>query len=163
MATIIQDDLSKLGMNIHVVPLEFRAVLDRVFQTYDYEAAVMGLGGGDADPNPEMSVWLSNGGTHLWHLGETKPSTEWEAQIDQLMQKQMVEIKYSKRKQLYDQVQEIIAQNLPYVFLATPNILVGAKNNLANFQPAILDPNTLWNVEQLYFRQENGSNTGAEP
>ena len=25
MATIIQDDLSKLGMNVHVVPLEFRA------------------------------------------------------------------------------------------------------------------------------------------
>ena len=49
MAAIIQDDLSKLGMNVHVVPLEFRAMLDRIFQTYDYEAAIMGLGGGDAD------------------------------------------------------------------------------------------------------------------
>ncbi|HTE88638.1 MAG TPA: hypothetical protein VK639_06765, partial [Terriglobales bacterium] len=153
MATIIQDDLSKLGMNVHVVPLEFRAVLDRVFQTYDYEAAVMGLGGGDADPNPEMNVWLSSGGTHLWHLGETKPATDWEDQIDQLMKKQMVELKYSRRKHLYDQVQEIIAANLPYIFLATPDILVGAKKNLANFKPAILEPSTLWNVEQLYFRQ----------
>jgi len=75
MATIIQDDLSKLGMNVHIVPLEFRAVIDRVFQTYDYEASIMALGGGDADPNPEMNVWLSSGGTHLWHLGETKPAT----------------------------------------------------------------------------------------
>ena len=33
----------------------------------------------------------------------------WEAQIDQLMQKQMVELNYGKRKQLYDQVQQIIA------------------------------------------------------
>ncbi len=33
MATIIQDDLSQLGMDVHVVPLEFRAVVDRVFQT----------------------------------------------------------------------------------------------------------------------------------
>ena len=154
MATIIQDDLSKLGMNVHVVPLEFRAVLDRVFQTYDYEAAVMGLGGGDADPNPEMNVWLSSGGTHLWHLGEAKPATEWEAQIDQLMKKQMVELKYGQRKRLYDQVQQIIAANLPYIFLATPDILVGAKKNLANFKPAILEPSTLWNVEQLYFRQD---------
>jgi peptide/nickel transport system substrate-binding protein len=153
MATIIQDDLSKLGMNVHVVPLEFRAVLDRVFQTYDYEAAVMGLGGGDADPNPEMNVWLSNGGTHLWHLGETKPATVWEDQIDQLMKQQMVELRYSRRKHLYDQVQEIIAGNLPYIFLATPDILVGAKKNLANFKPAILEPSTLWNVEQLFFRQ----------
>ena len=151
MATILQDDLSQLGMDVHVVPLEFRAVVDRVFNTYDYEASIMGLGGGDADPNPEMNVWLSNGGTHLWHLGETKPATDWEAQIDKLMQKQLVELKYKARKHLYDQVQEVIAANVPYVFIATPNILVGAKKKIGNFKPAILDPNTLWNVEQLYF------------
>ena len=162
MATIIQDDLSKLGMNVHIVPLEFRAVIDRVFQTYDYEASIMALGGGDADPNPEMNVWLSSGGTHLWHLGEDKPATEWEAQIDQLMQKQMVQLNYKERKKIYDQVQEIIAANLPYVFLATPNILVGAKKNLANFKPAILEPTMLWNVEQLYFLSGNASASGAK-
>ncbi len=162
MATIIQDDLSKLGMNVHVVPLEFRAVLDRVFRTYDYEASIMGLGGGDADPNPEMNVWLSNGGTHLWHLGESKPATDWEAQIDQLMQRQMVKLKYKERKHLYDEVQEIIANNAPFVFLATPDILVGAKKNLANFKPAILDPNTLWNVEQLYYSSGNAVHSGEK-
>ena len=61
MATLIQDDLSQLGMQVHVVPLEFRALIDRIFQSFDYEAAVMGLGGGDADPNPEMNVWTSSG------------------------------------------------------------------------------------------------------
>jgi len=162
IATMIQDDLSQLGMEVHVVPLEFWALLDRVFQTFDYEAAVMGLGGGDADPNPEMNVWLSSGSTHLWHLGETKPATDWEAQIDQLMQKQMVELNYGRRKRLYDQVQETIAANLPYVFLATPNILVGAKKNVENFKPAILEPITLWNVEQLYLRQESGAAAGAK-
>lgn len=151
MATIVQDDLSKLGMNVHIVPLEFRAYLDRIFQTYDYEAAIMGLGGGDADPNPQMNVWLSNGGTHIWDLEEKEPATPWEAQLDQLMENQMVELSYRKRKQLYDQAQEIIANNLPFVFLATPDILAGAKNSLGNFQPAILEPSTLWNVEQLYF------------
>ena len=162
MATLIQEDLRQVGMNIQVVPLEFRAVIDRMFQTFDYEASIMGLGGGDADPNPELNVWLSSGGTHLWHLGETKPATEWEAQIDQLMQKQMVELKYKARKQLYDHVQEIIAGNLPYIFLATPDILVGAKTNLANFRPTILEPTTLWNVEQLYYLPGNGSPPGAK-
>ena len=114
-------------------------------------------------PIPEMNVWLSSGSTHLWHLGETKPATDWEAQIDQLMQKQMVELNYARRKRLYDQVQQIIAANLPYVFLATPNILVGARKNLANFKPAILEPTTLWNVEQLYFRQASGVAAGAKP
>jgi len=73
-----------------------------------------------------------------------------------------VQLNYKSRKQLYDQVQEIIAANVPYVFLATPNILVGAKKNLANFKPAILEPTTLWNVEQLYFLSGNGSASGAK-
>jgi peptide/nickel transport system substrate-binding protein len=163
MATLIQDDLSKLGMSVHVVPLEFRAVLDRVFQTYDYEASIMALGGGDADPNPEMNVWLSSGGTHLWHLGESKPATDWEAQIDQFMQKQMVQLKYKERKHLYDEVQATVAANVPFIFLATPDVLVGAKRHLGNFKPAILDPNTLWNVEQLYFLPGNGAAAGGKP
>ncbi len=163
IATLIQDDLGQLGMDVHVAPLEFRALLDRVFQTFDYEAAVMGLGGGDADPNPEMNVWLSNGSTHLWHLGETKPATDWEAQVDHLMQKQMVELNYGRRKHLFDQVQEIISANLPYIFLATPDILVGAKKIVGNFKPAILEPNTLWNVEQLYLQPASGAPGGAKP
>jgi peptide/nickel transport system substrate-binding protein len=156
MATIIQDDLGKLGMNVHAVSLEFRALLDRVFQTYDYEAVIMGLGGGDADPNPEMNVWLSNGSTHLWRLGENKPASAWEAELDQLMQKQMVERNHSKRKQLYDRAQQIIGQNLPFIFLATPNVLVGARSDLGNVKPALLEPNLLWNVEELYLRAATG-------
>jgi hypothetical protein len=40
------------------------------------------------------------------------------------------------------------------IFLASPDILVGAKNTIANFHPAVLEPYTLWNVEQLFFRSE---------
>ena len=152
MATLIQDDLAHLGMQVHVVPLDFRAMLDRVFQSFDYEAAIMGLGGGDPDPNPEMNVWLSNGATHLWHLAETQPATAWEREIDMLMQQQMVTLSYTKRKRLYDRVQELIAENLPFIFLATPDVLVGAKTGVGNFHPAVLDDYTLWNLDQLYLR-----------
>ena len=156
MATLVQDDLSHLGMQVHVVPLDFRAMLDRVFQSFDYEAAIMGLGGGDPDPNPEMNVWLSNGATHIWHLNEAKPATPWENEIDQLMQEQMVTLSYAKRKRLYDRVQELIAQNLPFIFLATPDVLVGAKGQIGNFHPAVLDHYTLWNADELYLRQNSG-------
>jgi peptide/nickel transport system substrate-binding protein len=152
MATLIQDDLSKLGMKVHVVSLEFRAMVDRLLNTHDYEAAVMGLVTGDADPTPEMNVWLSSGETHLWHPEQAKPATEWEAEIDRLMQQQMTTLDYLKRKRLYDRVQEIIAENVPVICLASPNILVGAKDRVGNFRPAILDPYVLWNVEQLYVR-----------
>jgi peptide/nickel transport system substrate-binding protein len=150
MATLIQDDLKQLGMNVHIVSLEFRAMVDRLLNSNDFEAAIMGLGGGDADPNSEINVWVSSGGTHLWHTNQTQPATPWEAEIDKLMQQQLVTLDYQKRKKLYDRVQEIIAEDLPVICLASPNILVGAKDRIGNFQPAILDPYALWNVDQLY-------------
>lgn len=152
MATLLQDDLAHLGMSVHVVPLEFRALINRVFQSFDYEAAIMGLGGGDADPNPEMNVWMSNGTSHLWNLGETKPATPWEREIDELMQQQMVTLDYKTRKQLYDRVQQLVAENLPFIFLGTPDILVAADSRVGNFHPAVLDPCTLWNADELYVR-----------
>jgi peptide/nickel transport system substrate-binding protein len=161
MATLLQDDLSHLGMQVHVVPLEFRAYIDRVFQSFDYDAAIMGLGGGDADPNPEMNVWAFAGTSHLWHLGETRPATDWERELDQLMQKQMVTLDYAKRKQLYDRAQQLIAENLPFIFLGTPNILAGANSRVGNFHPAILDPYTLWNADELYVRGPAQENAGV--
>ncbi|MGC2419699.1 MAG: hypothetical protein WA434_18290, partial [Candidatus Acidiferrales bacterium] len=152
IATLIQDDLSHLGMNVHVVSLEFHTMVDRLLNSHDYEAAIMGLASGDADPTAEMNVWMSNGDTHLWHPNESKPATPWEAEIDRLMQQQLVTLDYAKRKRLYDRVQEIIAGNLPVICLVSPNILVGASDRVGNFQPAILDPYTLWNIDELYVR-----------
>ena len=154
MATLIQADLKELGMDVQVVPLEFRALVDRVFQTFDYDASILGLGGGDADPNAEMNVWLSSGSNHLWRLGQQKPATPWEAEIDALMEKQLVTLDYRERKRLYDRVQAIVAEQLPFIFLAAPHILVGARADLGNFQPAVLDHYTLWNVERMFLRSE---------
>lgn len=150
MATLIQDDLAKLGMNVHVVSLDFSAMVDRLLNSFDYEAAIMGLASGDADPESEMNVWLSSGGTHLWDLTESKPATPWEAEIDQLMNQQQVTLNYTRRKRLYDQVQEIVSQELPIICLASPHVLVGAKNRIGNFHPAILEPYVLANVDELY-------------
>ena len=152
MATIIQDDLSQLGMTVQVVPLEFHAMVDRLQNSYNYEAAIMGLVSGDADPTSEMNVWLSSGETHLWHPNQDKPATPWESEMDQLMQEQLVTLDYEKRKRLYDRVQEIVAEDLPVICLVSPNILVGASNQVGNFRPGILVPYALWNVEQLYIQ-----------
>ena len=113
MATLIQADLKQVGINVQVVPMEFRAQLDRVVQTHDYDTAIMALGSGDVDPTAEMNVWLSTGGTHLWHLGEKQPATSWEAEIDRLMRAQETEMDPKKRKRDYDQVQQIVAAQMP--------------------------------------------------
>jgi peptide/nickel transport system substrate-binding protein len=160
MATLIQDDLKNLGIHVQPVSLEFRAVVDRVLNTRQYDACILGLGSGDTDPNSEVNVWLSNGGSHLWNPGQKEPSTPWEGQIDDLMRRQMTTLDHRERKRLYDRVQQIAGEQLPLICLASPNILVAARRELGNFRPAVLDHYTLWNVEQLYWRSVR---SGREP
>jgi ABC-type transport system substrate-binding protein len=73
------------------------------------------------------------------------------------MEQQLEAPQYEQRKKAFDRVQEILADNQPMIFLASPDILVGAKNSIGNFHPAALEPYVLWNVEQLYFRSTSGS------
>jgi len=157
MATLVQDDLKQLGIRVQVVPLEFRSLVDRVTQTKDYDACLLGLVSFDADPNSDMNVWLSSGGMHLWNPSQAHPGTPWETEMDRLMVAQLTETNNERRKRLYDRVQEILAENQPMIFLASPDILVGAKNTIGNFHPAVLEPYVLWNVEQLYLRNGPGN------
>lgn len=155
MATLLADDLKQLGMRVQVVPLEFRSLLDRVTQTKQYDACILALASFDADPNSDINVWLSSGGTHFWNPSQTHPATAWEAQIDSLMEQQLVAPSFEERKKLYDRVQQILEENQPFIFLASPDILVGAKNTVGNFHPAVLEPYVLWNAETLFFRRSS--------
>jgi peptide/nickel transport system substrate-binding protein len=152
MATIIQDDLRELGMKVQAVPLENRSLIDRVLKSHDYEAALMAIVSGDVDPNPDVNVWLSTGPTHLWRLGATTPFAPWETEIDELMRRQLVTLDVAARKKLYDRVQALVAENLPMIPLVSPSILVGARQGLGNFRPAIVDHYVLWNADELYWK-----------
>lgn len=153
MAALVQDDLQQLGMKIQVVPLELRSLIDRVTHTKEFDACVLGIVSGDADPNSDLNVWISSGGMHLWNPAQAHPATAWEAEIDRLMEEQLITTTAARRKALYDRVQEILTEHQPMIFLASPDILVGAKNTVGNFHPAVLEPYVLWNVEQLYQRK----------
>lgn len=152
MATIVQEDLRQLGIEVHIAGIEFRSLLDRVMQTRQYDACILSLGGGDADPNAEMNVWLSSGGTHLWNPGQKQPATAWEAEIDSLMRRQEITLRYMERKALFDRVQEIEAAQLPLISLVSPDLLVAARKDIGNFRPSVLDHYTLWNAEYLFLR-----------
>lgn len=154
MAALIQDDLKQLGMRVQVVPLEFRSLLDRVTQTKEYDACVLGIASFDADPNSDINVWLSSGGTHLWNPSQAHPATPWEGEIDRLINEQMYARTLEQRKKLYDRAQEILWDYQPMIFLASPDILTGARKAVGNFRPAVLEPYVLWNVEQLYLRND---------
>ncbi len=153
VATLIQDDLQQIGMDVKAVPLEYRGLLNRIFKTYEYDAAIMALASGDADPNSDINVWTSNGSTHVWDLESKHVQMSWQKEIDHLMQQQMVMLDYEQRKRMYDRVQQLVWENLPVICLVSPNVLVGATEKLENFHPAILSDYTLWNAEELFLRR----------
>jgi len=153
MATLLQGDLAAIGIKVNLAPLEQRAVLDRVFNTYEYEAAIISLASGDADPNPEINVLTSDGSAHVWNLGSKHGRMPWQEEIDRLMRQQMITPDYEQRKRMYDRVQQLVWENLPLISLVSPNVLVGAAERLGNFHPAVLSDYTLWNVEKLFLRR----------
>lgn len=160
LARLIQDDLKQIGIQVSVTPLDLRSLLELVQKTHAYEAAILSQASADADPNPDIPLWLSSGVNHFWNPEQKRPATPWEAEIDALMRRQLVTRDYTERKRMFDRVQEIAVENQPLVALVSPNVLVGAKKKLGNFRPALLEPCTLWNIEQIYWR---GAGTGVRP
>lgn len=153
MAALIQQDLKQLGIEVSLEQLELRTMLNRILTTFKYEAAILALADGDADPNSELNVLSSTGSAHFWRLKSDGSTEPWQHEIDTLMQKQLTAPNYEARKGIYDRVQELVYKYVPVIYLVSPHILVGAKDKVGNFRPVILGNYTLWNAEQLFLRR----------
>ncbi|MBL8229349.1 MAG: ABC transporter substrate-binding protein [Bryobacterales bacterium] len=149
LASILQWDLKAAGIRVQVTPLEFRGLVDRVLKSLDYEAAIMTLGSGDADPNAEMNVWSASGSMHIWNLSAERSPLEWEAEMDRMMRMQREETNQERRKRLYARVQELVAKRLPVISLVSPNLLVAHRPGLENVRPSVVPPYALWNIEEI--------------
>jgi peptide/nickel transport system substrate-binding protein len=147
IATILQEDLRALGIKLRITPMEFRSLVDRVTRSLDFEAAIMGLGSGDADPNSEMNIWMSSGSMHVWNLSAEKNPLPWELEIDQWMRRQRSTLNVSERKRAYGNVQKLVAEHLPVIALVSPHLLVVHKPGLQGVRPSIVPPYALWNIE----------------
>jgi peptide/nickel transport system substrate-binding protein len=152
MATLIQQDLAALGMEVNVVALDFPALVERLMHTQDYEACLLGLENVDPDPNAMMNVWLSSSPNHQWSPSEKVPATPWEAEIDREMNLQATSLQDPVRKQAVDRVQQIVADQQPFIYLVYPNVLVAVSPRIEGVQPAVLEPELIWNAEYLRLR-----------
>ncbi len=149
MATMIQQDLARIGVRLNVVTLDFPSLIERITRTYSYEACLLGLNNVDLDPNGQMNVWLSSASNHQWNPSLKKPATPWEAEIDRLMLAQASEPSPARRKAYFDQVQEIVYEQAPFIYLVYKNSLAAISPDLLGAAPAALWPQTYWNVERL--------------
>ncbi len=149
MAVLIQDDLQKIGVHVNVVTLDFPSLIERMTQSFDYEAILLGLTNVDLDPNGEMNVWLSSSETHQWNPQQKAPETAWEAEIDQMMRAQASASDAKKRKEAFDRVQAIAVEQEPFIFLINKNSLSAVAPTVHGATPVILSPQTFWNAERL--------------
>jgi len=149
MTTMIQLDLGNLGIHVNVVTLDFPSLIERITQSFNYEAALLGLVNDDLDPNAQMNVWLSSAENHQWNPSQKSPETNWEAEIDRLMRAQASAIDPNKRKSYFDRVQEIAVEQVPFIYLVNKNALSGISASVEGATPIVLRPQTYWNVEWL--------------
>ncbi len=149
MVAMIQQDLAKIGMKVNVVTLDFPSLIERMTGTFNYEAILLGLTNVDPDPNQQMNVWLSSSDNHQWNPKQKSPETPWEAEIDRLMRAQASAPSFKERKASFDRVQEIVYEQVPFIYLVNKNALSATSASLAGIEPVVLRPQTYWNVERL--------------
>ncbi|MGC1417583.1 MAG: ABC transporter substrate-binding protein [Candidatus Acidiferrum sp.] len=160
MAAMIQQDLSQIGISMKVVTLDFPSLIERITRTFDYEACILGLVNTDLDPNSQLTVWLSSGENHQWNPNQKSPATTWEAEIDKLMREQASNPNATFRKEKFDRVQEIVAEEQPFIYLVNKNVLSAVSSDVIGASPVVLSPQAFWNIESLRLKpsREMGAN-----
>lgn len=150
---VIQSDLEKAGIRLRLVPLESTSLLHKISETFDYEAGLFSIALGDTDPSAQMSILPSRGAMHWWHPSQEKPATVWEARIDELMTRQEGSLDQAERKRLFDEVQDIMVEQSPFVYLVARDFILVARTDVGNLKPSILPHAYLWNSDELYRRR----------
>src|SRR5437899_2144870 len=138
MAVLIQEDLKRLGVRLIFQPVDFNALTDKIQSSFDYDAILLALGGGGMDPAASMNVVKSDGFTHFWFPRQKVPSTEWEARLDFLMNAQLKTVNFEERKKYYDEVQEIMNREAPFIYTVAPFSYAAINAKVRNVKPTVL-------------------------
>jgi peptide/nickel transport system substrate-binding protein len=154
ISVFLQQDLKKLGVQLNYQPLDFNALVDKMNATYEYEAVLLAIGGDGIDPATTINVMKSSGFTHVWFPRQTAPSTPWEARIDELMDLQLKSLDFAERKKYFDEVQQILGEQLPMISIVAPQAFAVVNSRLANLRPTVAaSQRVTWNLEELYFKK----------
>jgi len=107
LATALQADLNKIGLNAKVEQLEMSAYSEKIWQKADYEIAISRYWSGTKDMSETMSL-LESGGS----MNTAKYSNP---AIDPLLTKASAELNTEARKPLYTEALKIFTQDVPLI------------------------------------------------
>jgi peptide/nickel transport system substrate-binding protein len=151
IANIIIADLNKLGLKVTLQAINFNTLINKINVTFDWDAILLGLTGG-VEPYGGRNVWHSSGQLHLWNPRQQKPATDWESKIDSLFDASAIELDQNKRKQLFDEFQNIVAEELPVIYTVNQAALYAVKNKFGNVHPTAF-LGVFYNIEEIYIKK----------
>lgn len=153
-ASFLAKSLQDVGIKANAIPIAFGVVVDKMQSTFDFDAIVLGW-----QPNPppgpsgNKNIVLSSGLQHVCFPSQARPSADWEARADQLMQQIESSPDHAERYRLFAQVQRIWSEYLPEINLIAPREAVAYKNKFGNLHPVPLPPRATWNCEEIYLKK----------
>lgn len=151
-AAVIQQDLAKLGIKMNIANVDTAALTKMWTTTFDYDAISLGLAVTGTDPSASANFLLSSAAVHQWQPSQKQPATEWEARIDRLYREQAKEPDQAKRRELFYEIQRIMAEESPIIPIVSRHIVSAANSRVGNYAPSVMLPYSLWNAEELFVR-----------
>lgn len=148
MATVFRENMQDLGIDVQVQFLDFATLVSKIQSSFDYEAGMLGFTGG-IDPSGGMSIYHSAGRLHQWNPAQEEPATEWEARMDELMVAQLKTLDEDQRRKYWGEVQQIMSEQVPFIYLVTPTAYVGLKDRWENVEIPTMG-SVIWNLDEIW-------------
>jgi len=114
-ATIIQWRLAKAGIKVNVRAIEWSTFINEFVDKRRFEAVILG-----------WSIGIDPDQYDIWHSGKTKEKefnfvSYNNPEVDALLEKGRRTFNIEERKKTYYRIQEILAEEVPYIFLYVPD------------------------------------------
>lgn len=151
----IKQDLANIGMKVNLNPINFNTLLEKLDNTYDWEAYLLAFGSG-TEPHYLSHVWQPDGASHTFNQraeGGTKKLdgqqvADWELEMGQLYTQGALELDEDKRREIYGKVQQIGQEQLPWIPLVVERIMAVGRNKIEGIQYPESGGIT-WNIHEL--------------
>ncbi|GAB4374070.1 MAG: peptide-binding protein [Deltaproteobacteria bacterium] len=129
-AAIIQQNLAAVGVKMEIRTLEWAAFINEFVDKRKFDAVILGWSISQ-DPD-QYDIWSSKktGPKELNFVGFRN------AEVDRLLEEGRRTFDLEKRKKAYFRIQEILAEEQPYVFLYYPDALPAVHNRIHGIEPA---------------------------
>lgn len=156
----IRQDLSKIGIQVNFQPIAFNTLLDKLDNSLDWEALILGFTGG-VEPNDGFNVWNPDGASHLFNQ-KPQPGREplqgrtvadWERQIGDLYIQAAQELDEAKRKELYAESQRLTQEYLPFVYLVNQETIAAVRDRVQGVEYTALK-GAYWNLQDQSIAEE---------